>query len=91
MKIIAEHILSDDRVATMRQVLAGDWLMASALPDGSTDVALILTITRIDNEPLTSEVLKNLPLEDYFLLAHSLKKEFDRIAEYVPVFSKDLK
>ena len=54
MKIIAELILSDDRIATIRQILAIDWMTMIASGKDS-NLALILTLTEIDGEELTQE------------------------------------
>lgn len=85
MKIIAELILSDDRIATIRQILAIDWMTMIA-SDKDSDLALILTLTEIDGEELTQEEVEYLPLEDFFVIANTIQREFKRITEFAPIF-----
>lgn len=91
MKIVAELILSDDSVATVRQILAADWLLIFNLKEPESSLAMILTLTKVNGKPLTEEILKNFPLEDYLVINHTIQKEFKRIMEYVPVFDRELK
>lgn len=85
MKIIAELILSDDRIATIRQILAIDWMTMIASGKDS-NLALILTLTEIDGEELTQEEVEYLPLEDFFVIANTIQREFKRITEFAPIF-----
>lgn len=85
MKIIAELILSDDRIATIRQILAIDWMTMIA-SDKDSNLALILTLTEIDGEELTQEEVEYLPLEDFFVIANTIQREFKRITEFAPIF-----
>ena len=85
MKIIAELILSDDRIATIRQILAIDWMTMIASGKDS-NLALILTLTEIDGEELTQEEVEYLPLEDFFVIANTIQREFKRITEFDPIF-----
>lgn len=91
MKIVAELILSDDSVATVRQILAADWLLIFNLKEPESSLAMILALTKVNGKPLTGEILKNFPLEDYLVINHTIQKEFKRIMEYVPVFDRELK
>lgn len=85
MKIIAELILSDDRIATIRQILAIDWMTMIASGKDS-NLALILTLTEIDGKGLTQEEVEYLPLEDFFVIANTIQREFKRITEFAPIF-----
>ena len=85
MKIIAELILSDDRIATIRQILAIDWMTMIASGKDS-NLALILTLTEIDGNGLTQEEVECLPLEDFFVIANTIQREFKRITEFAPIF-----
>lgn len=85
MKIIAELILSDDRIATIRQILAIDWMTMIASGKDS-NLALILTLTEIDGEELTQEEVEYLPLEDFFVISNTIQREFKRITEFAPIF-----
>ena len=85
MKIIAELILSDDRIATIRQILAIDWMTMIA-SDKDSNLALILTLTEIDGEELTQEEVEYLPLEDFFVISNTIQREFKRITEFAPIF-----
>ena len=87
MKIIAELILSDDRIATVRQILAIDWM--TLLASGKdTNLALILTLAEIDGKELTQEDVEYLPLEDFFVIANVIQREFKRITEFAPIFKE---
>lgn len=85
MKIIAELILSDDRIATIRQIVAIDWMTMIASGKDS-NLALILTLTEIDGEELTQEEVEYLPLEDFFVISNTIQREFKRITEFAPIF-----
>ena len=82
MKIIAEVILSDDRVATIRQILTVDWLLTAS------DIALIVAIVKLDGKSVTESEILNLPIEDYLLLNHTIANEMKRITQYVPIFKE---
>ena len=88
MKIIAEVILSDDTVATIRQILAIDWLILKDLTGPAADVAMIAALTRFNGKTLTSEEVLELPIEDYILLNHTIANEVKRVMNYVPIFKE---
>ena len=88
MKIIAEVILSDDTVATIRQILAIDWLTLKDLTGPAADVAMIAALTRFNGKTLTSEEVLELPIEDYILLNHTIANEVKRVMNYVPIFKE---
>lgn len=84
MRKFAEVILSDDRVATMRGILTGDWLLMLRTPGVDSEIALMLSITEIDDIPLTYESIESLPIEDFMLLKYLIGKELERISSCVP-------
>lgn len=88
MKIIAEVILSDDRVATIRQILTVDWLLTVNLESPASDIALIVAIVKLDGKSITESEVLNLPIEDYLLLNHTIANEMKRITQYVPIFKE---
>ncbi len=69
-KVLKEIKLSDGRIAQIVEGKGKDLFWAQRNATDPTDITtlLLVRLTRIDNEPITEEVLEELPLQDTMAL-----------------------